>query len=72
MNDQEKVEYPRSKNEILRDYEITIKFLNRGCVIRVGCKEIAFEDVDNAMNELMEYIKNPLNITDKWISIFKQ
>jgi hypothetical protein len=72
MNDQEKVEYPRSKNEILRDYEITIKFLNRGCVIGVGCKEIAFEDVDNAMNELMEYIKNPLNITDKWISIFKQ
>ena len=49
-------EYIPSKQQILKDYEINIQFLNRGCVVRVGCKTIAFEDVATAMNEINAYV----------------
>jgi hypothetical protein len=49
-------EYRPSKQKALREYEINIRFLSRGCVVRVGCKEIAFEDVSNAMAQLNEYV----------------
>jgi hypothetical protein len=49
-------EYRPSKQDALRDYEINIRFLSRGCVVRVGCKEIAFEDVSKAMAEINAYV----------------
>ena len=49
-------EYKPSNAELLRDYEINIRFLSRGCIVRVGCKEIAFEDVNKAMSQLNEYV----------------
>jgi hypothetical protein len=63
----EPVEYRPSKSEILRDYEINIRFLSRGCVVRVGCKEIAFEDVSNAMAQLNEYVSgDTYEVQKKW------
>jgi hypothetical protein len=61
-----------NRNQLLREYEIAIRFLSRGCVIRVGCKEIAFEDNDNAMNELMEYAKDPYKTSEKWHKILNE
>jgi hypothetical protein len=61
-----------NRNQLLREYEIAIRFLSRGCVIRVGCKEIAFEDTDNAMNELMEYAKDPYKTSEKWHKILNE
>ena len=61
--------YRPSNNEALREYEIRIRFLNRGCVVRVGCKEIAFEDYTNAMVAINAYVANPWEEQKKWRKI---
>jgi hypothetical protein len=38
----------------------------RGCVIKVGCKEIPFESVEVAMAALNEYVKNPVESQGYW------
>lgn len=62
-------EYRPSNNEMLRNYEINIRFLNRGCIVRVGCKEIAFEDHTSAMVAVNAYVANPYNEERKWRKI---
>jgi hypothetical protein len=60
-------EYRPSKSDCLREYEINIRFLSRGCIVRVGCKEIAFEDVSKAMAEINEYVTgDTYEIQKKW------
>jgi len=61
---------PKMKQSILRDYEIRIKFLSVGCIISVGCKEIPFRSVKEAMEELNKYVENPYEEGKKWHSIF--
>lgn len=63
-------EYKRPVTEMLREHNIEIRFLSIGCVIRVGCKEIAFTDRDVAIAELMEYVKDPHTATKKWMKRF--
>jgi len=66
-------EYKRQRNDILRDYEINLRFLSgRGMVVRVGCKEIAFEDTMKGMEELTKYIDNPYEEGKKWNKIFNE
>lgn len=66
-------EYKPSKNEILRDYEINLRFLSgRGMIISVGCKQIAFEDTNKGMEELAKYINNPYEERKKWNKIFDE
>jgi len=60
-----------SNTEILREYEIHIKFLNRGCIVNVGCKTIAFESVENAMIAINAYVTNPHDEQEKWRQILK-
>jgi hypothetical protein len=68
-----KSDYRRSDREVLRDYEIGIKFLSgRGCIINVGCKQIAFEDNQKAMEALNAYVANPYEESQKWNQIFNQ
>lgn len=62
-------EYRPSNQEALREYEINIRFLSRGCVVRVGCKEIAFEDPDYAMAQINAYVSNPWEEQKKWRKI---
>lgn len=64
-------EYRPTNKEALRHRRIEIRFLDRGCIISVGCKEIAFESVDNAMTELNAYVANPYEMQIKWIEILK-
>jgi hypothetical protein len=60
-------EYRPSKSEMLTDYEINIQFLNRGCVVRVGCKSIAFTDINEAMAEINEYVTgDTYEVKKKW------
>lgn len=66
----EEVEYKPNKQQILRDYEINIRFLSVGCVVRVGCKEIPFRRVSEAMEELNKYVENPYEETKKWNIVF--
>lgn len=59
-------DYRPSNQEALREYEISIRFLNRGCVVRVGCKEIAFESIETAMKSINDYVANPYDEQQKW------
>jgi hypothetical protein len=62
-------EHRPSNSEILREYEVTIKFLNRGCIVNVGCKAIAFESVTSAMKEVNEYVNAPFETQKKWRAV---
>ncbi len=63
-------EWRPSNKEALREFEIGIRFLNRGCIVRVGCKEIAFEDVKEAMNEINAYVcGDTWEVQKKWRAI---
>ena len=64
-------EYIPNKQQILKDYEISIRFLSVGCVIRVGCKEIPFRRVSEAMEELNKYVENPYEESKKWNIVFE-
>jgi len=66
---EEQVEYRPSNKEALREYEIRIRFLSRGCIVQVGCKEIAFESVEKAMASINEYVVNPYDEQQKWRKI---
>ena len=59
-------EYIPSRTELLQRHEIVIQFMSVGCVIRIGCKSIPFESVEEAMKELNEYVNNPRKSTKKW------
>jgi hypothetical protein len=62
-------EYKPSKREALKSHDIRIEFLDRGCIIRVGCKSIAFEDTEEAITTLVEYTKNPWELQQEWRKI---
>jgi len=62
-------EYRPSNKDALREYELNIRFLNRGCIVRVGCKEIAFEDPIKAMEAVNTYVANPWEEQKKWRKI---
>jgi len=62
----DKKEYRPSKQQVLQEYEITLRFLSRGCVVNVGCKSIAFETVESAMKEVNEYVSNPWEAQKIW------
>jgi hypothetical protein len=63
-------EYKQTKQEILREYEIRLRFLSVGCVVSVGCKEIPFRNVTEAMNELNKYVNNPYEESKRWRGVF--
>lgn len=60
------IQYKPSNKEALREYEVKIRFLSRGCIVQVGCKEIAFESVENAMEHLSKYVANPYETQKHW------
>jgi hypothetical protein len=69
---QEEVEVKECKlrnQEVLKEYELRIQFLSRGCVVHVGCKAIAFETVESAMKEVNEYVNNSYETQRKWRKI---
>ena len=63
-------EYIPSNNEMLQRHRIEIEFLSVGCLIRIGCKSIPFESVEDAMRELNFYVNNPYAANKKWEKIF--
>jgi hypothetical protein len=58
--------------DYLRDYEISIRFLSLGCIVRVGCKEIAFTSITEAMQEVNEYVANPRLLEQKYNKLFNE
>ena len=66
-----KTEYKPKKQELLREYEIRLRFLSVGCVVSVGCKEIPFRSVKEAMDYINKYVENPFEEGMKWREIFE-
>jgi hypothetical protein len=62
-------QWKQPRNEMLREWEINIKFFNVGCVVSVGCQSFAFESVDKMMTELKFYVENPDEARVKWNKI---
>ena len=62
-------DYRPSNKEALREYEVRIRFLGRGCIVSVGCQEIAFESVETAMAAINAYAANPYDEQQKWRKI---
>ena len=60
----------RSKQETLRDYEINIRFLSVGCIVSVGCRQIPFRNLNEAMEEVNKYVQNPTQERERWYKIF--
>ena len=64
--------YRPSRMECLRDYEIGIRFLSSGCVINVGCKQVAFSTIKEAMNAFTDYINDPYGTRQIWEKKFQE
>lgn len=56
----------RNSLNLLQEYEVNIEFLSVGCTIRVGCKKIAFNSIEEGMKALNEYVTNPLATKEAW------
>ena len=65
-------EYIRPRMDYLRDYSIGIRFLNLGAVVTVGCKEIAFTSISEAMKEVNAYVANPRELEKKYNKLFNE
>lgn len=57
---------PLTNQQILEQYEIRIQFLSRGCIVNVGCKSIAFDNVKEAISAIQRYVEDPKNAGDYW------
>ena len=64
--------YRPSKSEYLRRYPISIKFLDRGVMVTVGCKEIAYETVSSFMKSFEVYMGDPYKIQGEWEKFFNE
>jgi len=49
----------RRKLEILKRWEVGITVLDRGCIVNVGCKRIAFVSIEAGYKEIGRYLENP-------------
>jgi hypothetical protein len=64
-------EYRPSRIEALQQYEIRIRFLSRGCIVSVGCKDIAFQDLSDAIHEINKYFTCPYETQKEWRNILE-
>lgn len=58
--------YVPSANELRQRHQINIEFLSSGCVVRIGCKSIAFTNYERALSEINAYVNNPIEAYKKW------
>ena len=64
-------EYRPSRGESLREYQISMRFLSVGVVVSVGCKEIAFTTIKEAMEAVNKYVESPYEESKRWREIFE-
>ena len=60
-----------TKQQLLSRYSIKIDFLSRGCVVNIGCKNIPFEKVKDAITEINRYVNNPEEVEKEYNEKFK-
>ncbi len=52
--------------QVLQQHEIRIRFLDKGCIVSLGCKDVAFGDTELAIDAVSEYVNNPKVMSKKW------
>lgn len=62
----------QTKQDLLREYEIKLSFLNKGCIVKIGCKSIAFETNEKAMKEITRYVNDPYKVYEEWMKVFNE
>jgi hypothetical protein len=68
----ERVNWKPSRIEALRSYEINIRFLDRGVLVSVGCKQIAYESVETFMTAFNNYVERPYDVQGAWKKSFDE
>jgi hypothetical protein len=58
--------HTREQINQLKNYNVEITFFNRGCMVKVGCKSLAFESIEQAMAEIVAYTKDPIGVGRKY------
>jgi hypothetical protein len=61
-----------SRIEALRNHEINIRFLDRGVMVSVGCKQIAYESVETFKSAFNAYVDNPYDVQEAWRKYFQK
>jgi hypothetical protein len=65
-------QYIRPRMDYLRNYEINIRFLSLGCIVSIGCKNVAFSSIEEAMQEVNAYVADPRSIEEKYNRLFNE
>jgi hypothetical protein len=65
-------DYTRPRMDYLTNYEINIRFLSLGCIVSIGCKNVAFSSIEEAMQEVNAYVANPRLIDEKYNKLFNE
>lgn len=58
--------YKEPRIQLLKNWDVTIKVLDVGCTIKVGCKNFAFSSIEEGIVELNKYYKDPHTARKKW------
>ena len=58
--------HTRAQINQLKRWNINIQFCDNGCMVQIGCKSFAFESIERAMAELVEYAKDPIGVGEKY------
>jgi hypothetical protein len=61
----------RTKMDLLRDHTVEIRTVSRGCIVRVGCKEVAFSSLEEGLKEVQDFYSDPHKSYTKWTRIFE-
>jgi hypothetical protein len=60
------------KLRLLSTYTVSIKPLASGCLVSVGCKDLAFSTLEEGLKEVNGYFDNPHEAYKKWFKILNQ
>lgn len=61
-----------TRQELLRSYDVKITFVDSGCIVNVGCRNVAFTTTEEAVDAVNKYIANPKEELEKWNKKFNK
>lgn len=56
----------QSKKSLLKKWDVRIEHLDSGCIVRIGCKSLAFSSATEAMTEVNDWQKDPHTALKNW------
>lgn len=65
MEMEEPIPMPMPVSQTLAPYEVTIKQVNNGFIVNVGCQTFVFESIDKISGYMKEYFTKPSETIEK-------